>query len=535
MVLRQEEETQLTPLSGDAAQRAPEEVPGLTLLGHADPRRVGERLALPALAAGREVPLARCTPVFRAPRHQEARPLDDRSISRQPVRLLPGSEPGAVTLDIGASRTAVTADGEPVTRWRSFSAADVERGVVLLAGRRVVLLLHRMLLNPPADEPSFGLVGESAGIVRVRQEIRRLADLELPVLLRGGTGTGKELVARALHDAGRRRHCPYVAVNMATVSSSLAASELFGVIRGAYTGADRDKVGFFQHAERGTLFLDEIGEMPLEVQPMLLRALESDEILPVGAVEPRRVDVRVIAATDVRLGAAINAGRFRAPLFHRLAGYSIRLPALAERRDDVGRLLFYFLAQELEKIGEAPLEIDSERPWPPAEIVARLGRYDWPGNVRELRNVARWLAITGRRCASHELSARLEEVLDASGVYVAWRAQGESKAPVAKRRQLRKPSEVTEEELREALRTHHWKLSATAEALGVSRANLYRLIDECPAIRKAADLGREEIEEALARCGGDLEALAGELEVSLRGLKRRMTALGLAHPERPKR
>jgi len=523
---QQQEETQLTPLSRDAAERAAEDVPGLTLLAHADPRRVGERLALPALAAGREVRLARSDPVFRAPRRQEARPLDDRSISRQPIRLVPGGEPGAVTLDVGASRTAVAADGEPVAGRRPFSAAEVERGVVLLVGRRVVLLLHRMPLQPPADEPGFDLVGESTGIVRVRQEIRRLADLDLPVLLRGETGTGKEIVARALHEAGERRRHPFVAVNMAAVPPALAASELFGATRGAYTGAERNKVGFFQHAEHGTLFLDEIGETPPEVQPMLLRALESHEILPVGAVEPRKVDVRVIAATDVRLGDAINAGRFRAPLFHRLAGYSIRLPALAERRDDFGRLLFFFLDQELRKIGEAPLE-GSERPWPPAEVVARLGRYDWPGNVRELRNVARWLAIAGRRSPSHELGARLGEILDGSAVHVPPRCPEESKTVVAKRRLLRNPAEVSEKELRAALRTHHWKLSATAEALGVSRTALYRLIDECPAIRKAADLGREEIEEALRRCGGELERAAGELEVSLRGLKRRMTALGL--------
>ncbi len=515
-----QEETQLTPPSRDAAERTVEEVPALTLLAHADPRRVGERLALPALAAGREVRLARSDPVFRAPRRQEARPLDDRSISRQPIRLVPGDEPGAITLAVGASRTAVAADGEPVAGQRTLSAADVDRGVVLLVGRRVVLLLHRMLLRPPADEPDFGLVGESAGIVRVRQEIRRLADLDLPVLLRGETGTGKELVARALHEAGERRKHPFVAVNMAAVPPALAASELFGATRGAYTGAERNKVGFFQHAEHGTLFLDEVGETPSEVQPMLLRVLESHEILPVGAVEPRKVNVRVIAATDVRLGDAINAGRFRAPLFHRLAGYSIRLPALAERRDDVGRLLFFFLDQELRKIGEAPLE-GSERPWPPAEVVARLGRYDWPGNVRELRNVARWLAIAGRRSSSYELGARLGEMLEGAG------SPEESKTVVAKRRQRRKPAEVGEEELRAALRTHHWMLSATAEALGVSRTTLYRLIDECPAIRKAADLGRDEIAEALRRCGGELERAAGELEVSLRGLKRRMTALGL--------
>jgi DNA-binding NtrC family response regulator len=537
----QELETQLTPAPRGAAWQIVEEVPGLTLLAHADRRRVGERLALPALAAGYEVRLARSQRVFKGPRGRDARPLDDLSISRRPILLVSGDEPGSVTLDAAASRTKLAADGEPVTGRRTFSAADVERGVVLQVGRRVALLLHRMLLHPPVDDPGFALVGESAGIVRVRQEIRRLADLDVPVLLRGETGTGKELVARALHEAGARRRHPFVAVNMAGVPPSLAAAELFGATRGADTGADRTKVGFFRHADQGTLFLDEIGDTPPEVQPMLLRALENREILPVGAAEPRKVDVRVIAATDARLGEAIQAGRFRAPLFHRLAGYSIHLPPLAERRDDIGRLFFFFLARELQGIGKAPLENDSEHPWPSAEMVARLARYDWPGNVRELRNVARWLAITGRSCSSHELDAHLGELLNDSGAGVSpgspeklpgspgGRPVGPSrevpKPVVAKRRRLRKPAEVGEEELRSVLKAHRFELSAAAEALGVSRANLYRLIDECPAIRKAADLGREEIEEALGRCRGDLEAAADALEVSLRGLKRRMTAL----------
>jgi two-component system nitrogen regulation response regulator GlnG len=269
---------------------------------------------------------------------------------------------------------------------------------------------------------------------------------------------------------------------------------------------------------------------------MLLRALENHEIVPVGAVESRQVDVRVIAATDLRLGEAVTAGNFRAPLLHRLAGYTIRLPSLAARRDDVGRLLFFFLASKLAETGAVsgsskPLGDKPESPWPPAKVVARLGRYDWPGNVRELRNVAHWLVIAGQDVSAHELGVRLEEVLEGSAVHVLPgsvepRCAEKSRVGVG-RRLLRKPSEVGEEELRDALKAHRFKLSATAEALGVSRANLYRLIDECPTIRKAADLGRDEVEETLRRSEGDLEAAAAELEVSLRGLKRRMTALSL--------
>ena len=156
-------------------------------------------------------------------------------------------------------------------------AAEIERGVAMVLSHRVALWLHTV--DPvPASVPDFGLVGESEPIVRLRQEIQAAAQLDVPVLLRGETGTGKELAARALHRAGARRERPFVAVNMAVLTPSLAAAELFGAARGAYTGADRNKTGYFQRAEGGTLFLDEIGEVTPEVQTMLLRALENHEI-----------------------------------------------------------------------------------------------------------------------------------------------------------------------------------------------------------------------------------------------------------------
>ena len=549
--MRGDEETQLTTKRGEQTPPV-EAVPALTILAHSDPERVGDRLVLPAIAAGREVLLARLEPSFPRPRTLKSAPLGDRSISRRPIRLVP--TPDGIAVDVSTSRTSVTVDGVRVEERRAVSSAEIQRGVVLQVGRRVVLLLHVSPLSAVREDHDLGLVGENAELARVRQEIRRLASLDLPVLLRGATGTGKELVARALHETGARRERPFVAINMATVAPSLAASELFGATRGAFTGAAREKVGLFQHAEGGTLFLDEIGETPSEVQPMLLRALESHEILPVGAVEPRRIDVRVVAATDAELGHAIEAGDFRAPLLHRLSGYLIRLPSLAERREDIGRLLYFFLRQELAKMGQAPLTADEDPPWPPAETVAFLAARPWPGNVRQLRNIARWLAVTGRTLSSDELTKRLKETLEGSDIPFAStgteprRSSGPETAagqtgrpevgspdttvPQPGRRKLRKPSEVGEDELLAALRKHRFKINATAEALGVSRANLYRLIDDCPKIRKAVELTPDEIEQAAARHGGELDAVAGELEVSLRGLKRRMTELGLSYSPR---
>ncbi len=535
-------ETLMTTAGVDAS--APRsEVPCLTILAHSDARRVGERLELPVLAAGGAIPLSRLTPAFpatgTATDRTPGRPLEEHHLSRQPIRLIPGEEPGGVALERQGSRTRVLAGGRPLEDRLGLSAGEVDAGVVLELGTRVVLLLHRAIPREPEELPAFGLVGDSDAVIRLRREIQRLAGLDVPVLLRGATGTGKELAARALHQAGPRGQGPWVAVNMGAIAPTLAAAELFGAVRGAYTGADRSKAGVFESAAGGTLFLDEIGETPPEVQVALLRVLETGEIRPVGSTRTRRIDARVIAATDADLEEAIESGRFRAPLFHRLAGYSLRLPALAARRDDVGRLLYHFLAEEAAKLGvETPGGEESS--WPPAALVARLARHDWPGNVRELRNAARRLAILGPGAAPEELAAEVDELLTATPMPSPAPAEEASPAPAAaesaapapatprRRRRLRKPEDVSDDELVSTLRAHRFNLRAAAEALGLSPINLYRRMDDCPDVRKAGDLTSEDIERALESQGGDLAVAAAALEVSLQGLKRRMTALGLS-------
>ena len=503
-------ETRLTTTSGGGAAKASAVVPALTIAAHPDARRIGERIALPVLALGRPVRLARLEPDFRPPRGAaEGRPLAERSVSRQPIRLQGGDAPGGVRIDVRETRTPVTADGEAVETRRELAAAEIERGVVLKLGRHVVLVLHRLSLPIPENVPRFGLVGESDGVIRLCRELERLGPLDVPLLLRGESGTGKELAARALHDGGKRSGGPFVAVNMATLSPSLAAAELFGAERGAFTGADRKKAGLFQSAEGGTLFLDEIGETPMEVQAMLLRALESGEVLPVGSVEARPVDVRVIAATDARLEEAIAEGRFRAPLYHRLAGYAVELPALRARRDDIGRLLRHFLDQE-------------PSPWPSAKIVARLVRHDWPGNVRELQNVARRLAI-GHGDDEEHLLRGVEELL----VRAAPRPASHPPTTTAPPRKRRRASDLRDDEVIAALRAHRWSVRDAAEALGISRAALYKRIEKSPEARKASELTLEEITACLERCGGDLDAMVDGLRVSKPALRRRMRQLGL--------
>jgi two-component system nitrogen regulation response regulator GlnG len=504
----------------------------LTLLYHPDLERIGERALLPGLNSGREELLSRSQPDFVPPDRPLRRPLEDTYLSRQPLRLLPGPEPGSVRLARAGSGTPLAANGEHVAEERTFSAAEVERGVVLLLADRMVLLLSPLTPVSAAGLPRFDLVGEGPSAIQLRREILRVAPVTTPVLIRGETGTGKELIARALHQASPRCQSPYLAVNMGAIPASLAAAELFGAARGAFTGADRPRDGYFVRAHGGTLFLDEIGETPPEVQVLLLRTLETGEIQPVGGT-PRQVDVRWIAATDARLEDEAAAGRFRAPLLHRLGAYQIRAAPLRHRREDLGLLLLHFLRQELNGLEESHRLLASEHPWVPAPLVAYLADYDWPGNVRQLRNVVRQIVLAGRDAGEEGMWAQMELALREPSRPAPDRVTDVCSAPVipkpkrATRKPYRSPEEVGEEEMLAALRAHRWRPQPAAEQLGLSRPSLYAKMEKSTKIRKAADLSRQEIEACRAQVGGDLDAMVERLEVSKRGLQIRMTQLGL--------
>jgi two-component system, NtrC family, nitrogen regulation response regulator GlnG len=505
--------------------------PALTILSHPDPRRVGEVAWLTDLLSDRAQALARNEPDFAPPDgHGEPRPLEDVRLSRRGPTLSRRQD-GTVRLDVQGSGMRVAVDGQPVSGAREFSAADVETGILLLLARRVVLLLHRQgaISRTRSD---YGLVGESSEIWRVRRDIEHVAPHEFPVLLRGKSGTGKELVAQAIHDHGPRSHKPYVIVNMGAIPPSLAAAELFGSAKGAYTGADTVRPGYFQHADGGTLFLDEIGATPVEVQAHLLRTLETGQIQPVGAQVSTTVDVRILSATDAALEAAIDDGAFRSPLLYRLSAFEIILPPLSQRREDFGRLFFHFLRQELAHLGGLR-RLDppdrGQRSWIPAELIDRLAAFHWPGNVRQLRNVVRQLAVSNQGADELRAPPQLESLLATADAESA-RVPGSRSGERPRARGYRHPDEVGDEELVAALRREAFNVSRTARRLEMSRTSLYKLLEQSPLIRKASDLDRAEIEECSRQCGGDLDAMAERLEVSKRGLRLRMTELGFLSP-----
>ncbi|MFP3941417.1 MAG: sigma 54-interacting transcriptional regulator [Thermoanaerobaculia bacterium] len=514
-------------------------VPALTVLWHPHVERVGERVRLGGLLEGGKAVVSRTAPGFQAPGGTRAHPLDHESLEGLRVRLAPGSSGfGAVRLEAPREgQDGLQVEGEPVAEDLELSPAALEAGVVLELRGAAVLLLHRLPAEERWEPMDFGLVGESEGVAELRREIRRVADLEVPVLLRGETGTGKELMARAIHRSSRRRDQPYHSVNLGAIPGSLAASELFGASKGAFTGAVRAQVGYFARAHRGTIFLDEVGEAPPEVQVMLLRVLESGEIQPLGVQETQEVDVRLIAATDVDLETASEDGDFRAPLLHRLAGYEIVVPPVRERRDDFGRLLIHFLRQELEGLGESSrLEGDRVLRWLPTSIVTRLARHEWPGNVRQIKNVARQIAIGSRGAETVRITPQLERILQEAVAHGARAKPPAGEPPPASdgsgaapkpRPEYRDPADVREAELLEALRRNRWLVKPTARELGISRTSLYALIDRNPAVRKASDLDREEILRVREECGGDLDTMGARLEVSTSGLRQRMKELAI--------
>lgn len=242
---------------------------------------------------------------------------------------------------------------------------------------------NKRLKNELSDQADFRtMVGSSKAMEKVFDVIRKVADTEAAILITGESGTGKELVARSLHANSSRREAPFVTINCAAIPRDLLESELFGHVKGAFTGAVRDKTGKFQLAEGGTLFLDEVGELPIELQPKLLRALQEKEVEPVGDTKTQKIDLRIVSATNLDIDKAMTEGTFREDLYYRLSVIPIHLPSLRERRNDIPLLIRYFCNKQ----GGEKVTFNQD-------TLETLVRYPWPGNVRELQNCIERLLI----------------------------------------------------------------------------------------------------------------------------------------------
>ena len=307
----------------------------------------------------------------------------------------------------------------------------------------------------PADRPPEGIVGRTAGMLAVYKQIAYAADSNAPVLIQGESGTGKELVARAIHAHSRRAARTFVAINCGAITETLLESELFGHVRGAFTGAIADRRGVFEQAHGGTVFLDEIGEMAPAMQVKLLRVLQDGEIRPVGANRATHADARVVAATNVDLERAVAEERFRRDLYYRLSVIVIRMPPLRERREDIPLLIEQFLANASARTGRA-VTISPD-------AVRALTSYEWPGNVRELENTIERLVVFSR--------GRVE-VADLPDTLTA--------GPSMEQRLFADLPTLDELERRyviHVLEAVGGNRSRAAEALGIDRRTLYRMAE----------------------------------------------------------
>ena len=513
-------------LEGHTTLRAPQtkrntaasRVPCLTILAHPDLSRIGQRCVLHEVSTKEGVNLSRLAPVFASPDSIEGQPLNDPYISRRPV-LLTLNRNNSVQVTPREDGTGIFLNGEKLTEPTAITPDVIQTGTTLQLGDRVTLALH-YTTQPARTRYRYGLIGDSDAIEELIQRITQVAVLTVPVLLIGPSGAGKELVAKALHEGGPRRDNICISVNMGAIPPTTANSEIFGHTKGAFTGAHRDHSGYFAQSDQGTLFMDEIGECPTDLQVMLLRTLETGEIIPIGATRPQKIDVRLITATDRDLQEACHNGQFREPLFHRIATYQIEVPPLSVRMEDLGRLFLHFLKSELEQLGNTiPMDTNQTEPFIPASLMTQLARYPWPGNVRQLRNVVRQLCISSRGQDSLQADDSLKKLL--------LHSPDDSVTPV-KEEGYRRPDEVSEDEVIKALKEHAYRINPTAKALGLSRTSLYALIDRSTRFRKAGDLTAAQIEEAINLCEGSLDEMSAHLEVSKRGLVLRMTDLGLS-------
>lgn len=519
----------------------------VTIAYHSDWKRIGATVYLDGLAQGKTCTLSRLEPEFTTPYSKSHYCLDDRYVSRKPIAIQQLN--GRLLITPHPEGTEIRIDGIHVRAPHYVYEEQLKNGVVMELGGRVILVLHS--LSPDRRSGNMHrMLGVSDGIENIRRSIDRVADLNVPVLIRGETGTGKELVASALHNASPRCTRPMLAVNVGAIPETLAISELFGAKKGSFTGASKDKPGYFSQANNSTLFLDEIGDAPDEVQVALLRTLETGEVRPVGGAEPLKVDVRLVAATDADLESKMENQDFRNPLLQRLAGFEIWIPRLAQRKPDIGLLLSEFLRFEFDAIAEQrhyqELNPNSEMLW--YQFFRHALEFDWPGNIRQMRNIARQVAIHNRLANFTSIPPRVEAMLleenqrqaneqqngngieaevtpvpgamSSGGVY-----HPQEEAPVASPR--RKPSTIDESELMAALQRQRWDLKNTAEDLNISRAALYKMIEANPNVRKAGDLSVDELTNSYQRCAGNLEQMVDELHVSKAALKRRIKELAI--------
>lgn len=390
-------------------------------------------------------------------------PLRDTTVSRRHCEILLTPQ-GYTIRDLG-STNGTFVQGVRVTE------AFLDKGTEFQMGHtRVVFCPSQGALEYTisANERFGALLGVSPAMRRVFHLAETYAPTDANILIEGETGSGKEVLAEEIHRHSPRAAKPFVVIDCASLSRELVASELFGHTRGSFTGATGDRVGAFEHAQGGTVFLDEIADLAPELQPQLLRVLEKREVRRTGSNEVRKVDVRIICATNKKLQGEVNEGRFREDLFFRLSVVAIEIPPLRQRKADVPVLVTKFLETFL---GENPMQhvTDFEK------TIQSLRNYDWPGNVRELRNVVEMACFSGRRPLDLGAFLYWNRTRPASGGHSAPEISTDKPFKEAKNELIRR---FEQEYIRQLLGRHQGNISRAAREAGIERTYLQRLVSK---------------------------------------------------------
>jgi len=489
---------------GNGARLFGATVISLGVIWHRDVSKIGAISRLKFDQSGC-VALSRLTPIFSPLEEGEDSPLMDRGISRTPLKIkrlnarqfefTPPDKPIGLHIN-----------GQKIEKATTFSLNDLGDEIIISLSNSVVLaLFNAPARSAPRDQfTKDGLIGISNAIAMVRHAITQIAETDIPVLIRGETGTGKELVARALHAQSHRSAQEIISVNMAAMPSSLANAELFGVKRGAFTGASADRAGMFEQAHNKTLFLDEIGDTPDQVQPMLLRALENGEVRRVGDEKLRSVNVRLISATDRSLEAEEGQFSFNQPLLQRLCGFTIEIPPLRSRLVDIGVLAKHFMHNGDIKIQNSDISAFA------IDNMAQLCAYSWPGNIRELRNALQNIGL-GQPFKRQPDNVQTIKTDEASVSQI----EGTVKT-------YRHPGEVGQNELLKALDDTGWVIKAAAQKLGISRTALYGLMAKSENIANLSDISDEVLRETITTVPGGIDAWVKHLRVGKDALAKRL-------------
>lgn len=379
--------------------------------------------------------------------------IGDKKITRLPLDDGSTFRIGPYTLHFSRKSGFTTTSGEPPTM---LEGALPPRVVTPNPNSAVPPAAPKQHL--PGGSPAFGILGKSAPVVRMVETIRKVAASGLPVLVEGETGSGKELASRAIHEASTRSERPFVVVNCGAISSELIESELFGHEKGSFTGATAQRRGAFELANTGTIFLDEIGELPLALQPKLLRILEQKEVKRVGGSETLLVDVRVIAATNRNLRADADAKRFRDDLYFRISTVTVTVPTLRSRRDDIAPLAMHYLADISERT-KRPIHTLS------ASALGFLTAYPWPGNVRELRNAIQRAAIL---CDETEITAEDFAFLTSNAD-----SPGTISLPASTNTTLTRWEQAEKSHIIAELIRLKWNKTKTARELGIAKSTMF--------------------------------------------------------------